>query len=63
MHRSQNISTRPQKNDSHLLKRKYYFSFVDGEDSSEAANDDDIEVEHLEENNNSSCQRDLETHA
>lgn len=34
-----------------------------GEDSSEAANDDDIEVEHLEENNNSSCQRDLETHA
>jgi hypothetical protein len=40
------------------------FSFVECEDSSEAgANDDDIEVEHLEENNNSSCQRDLETHA
>jgi hypothetical protein len=40
---------------------------VDGEDSSEAANDEDIEVENseenLEENNNSSCQRDLETHA
>ncbi|XP_059470578.1 protein dimmed isoform X2 [Neocloeon triangulifer] len=39
------------------------YTFVDGESSCEANNDEDIEVEHLEENNNSSCQRDLETRA
>ncbi|CAB3384959.1 protein dimmed [Cloeon dipterum] len=37
------------------------YTFVDGESSGENNNDEDIEVENLEENNNSSCQRDLET--
>jgi hypothetical protein len=36
-----------------------FFRFVDGGD--DQGNEDDLVVEDLEENNNSSCQRDLET--